>query len=234
MLKEFDKQGKLIGTNEYIIRHGDTIFQGKFLNYNNQGIKIAEGNFINNEINGKCIYYYNNGQLKSVHYRKSSEITLESKEYYYKGKEKRYILYDYGLFDDYGKPTFSILFNENGKIKNIQGKSIIEIYQLKLLNKDFFKIKENQYLKIGDTLVHKYLIANIPNAKRSFKIENISVDNSKVKRTLKHIEPCQWDVEEILTKKGKNTIRSIVKYEFKDMVEPKFLIDTVSFDIEVH
>ncbi|RVU89724.1 hypothetical protein EH230_13180 [Flavobacterium columnare] len=233
LLKEFDKQGKLIGTNEYILKNGDTIFQGKFINYNNQGIKIAEGNFTNGDIQGKCKYYYDNGKLKSIHYRKSSKITLESKEYYYNGKEKRYTLYDYGLFDDYGKPTFSILFKENGKIKNIQGKSIIEIYQLKLLNKDFFKIKENQYLKVGDTLIHKYLIANIPNAKRSIKIENISVDNSKVKRTLKHIEPCQWDVEEVLTKKGKNTIQSIVKYEFKDKVTPVF-IDTLSFDIEVH
>ncbi|AMO21128.1 toxin-antitoxin system YwqK family antitoxin [Flavobacterium columnare] len=226
ILKEYSPNGKLIGTNEYVLRNGDTIMHGQFVNYNENGIKISEGQFVNNEPNGLCTYYDENGIKEVVHYRKNSNITLESTFYNPKGFIEKYVVYD-----DLGKSSFIIGFDEKGVTK-YNGYFQIETYQYKFSHPEQFKIKEQQYLKVGDKLKYSYLIANIPNAKRSFKIENISVDNSKVKRTLKHIEPCQWDVEEILTKKGKNTIRSIVKYEFKDKVTPVF-IDTLSFDIEV-
>ena len=61
----------------------------------------------------------------------------------------------------------------------------------------------------------------------------MSIDNAKVKRITKKIEPRQIDVKEVLTKKGKNTIRSIVKYEFNDNLTP-IINDTISFDVEVH
>ncbi|QYS92429.1 hypothetical protein JJC04_08320 [Flavobacterium covae] len=107
------------------------------------------------------------------------------------------------MYDDFGKSFFIIYYNEKGNVTKYKGYPQLETYQYKFSHPEQFKIKEQQYLKVGDKLKYSYLIANIPNAKRSFKIENISVDNSKVKRTLKHIEPCQWDVEEILTKKAK-------------------------------
>jgi hypothetical protein len=228
VLKEYDSKTKITGTNEYVIRDGDTIFHGKFINYNVQGTKIAEGNFINGHIKGKCFFYYDNGKIETVEYRKIDEILKESFEYYPNGKIKRYI-----MFDPFGLEAFIARYDEKGNLKNHEGYSLMEIYQYPIAHKEQFKIKTNQYLRVGDKLKYCYIVANIPNAKRSFKIENLSVDNSKVKRTQKNIIPNQINIEEILTKKGKNTIRSIVRYEFNDKVTPVFT-DTLSFEVNVN
>jgi hypothetical protein len=228
VLKEYSSSGKLIGTNEYYLRKGDTILHGKFINYNKDGIKIAEGNFVNGHIKGKCLYYYDDGELESICHRKDSKITEEITEFYPNGKVKRYI-----MFDPFGLEAFIVRFDDQGIMKNYEGYSIMEIYQYPIAHKERFNIKEEQYLKVGDTLKHSYLVANIPNAKRSFTIENVGIDNAKVKRITKKNEPCQIDVKEVLTKKGKNTIRSIVKYEFNDKVTPVFT-DTLSFDVDVN
>ena len=81
--------------------------------------------------------------------------------------------------------------------------------------------------------MHQYIVANIPNAKRSFNIENISIDKAKVKRTITQKPPTTIEVKEILIKKGKNPIRAVVKYEFKDKIIPA-IKDTVSFNVEVN
>lgn len=227
-LKEYYPNGYLKGINEYTIKNGDTIMNGKFVNYNDKGIKISEGQFLDDDVFGKCFYYYDNGSLESISFRKNKEITKETIEYYLNSNIKRYI-----MFDPFGMETFIARYNEDGKIKNYEGYPVIEIYQYKFSHKEKFNLTEDQYLKVGDTLKYSYLIANMPNAKRSFTIENLSVDNAKVKRITKKVEPCQLDVKEVLTKKGKNTIRSIVKYEFNDNVTPVFR-DTLSFDINVN
>lgn len=226
-LKEYSPSGQLIGTNEYVIRNSDTILHGKFVNYNERGIKISEGQFVDNEPNGLCSYYYDNGKIKSVHFRKNSKINLESTFYNPKGFIEKYVVYDY-----FGNYFFTIYFDEKGAT-NYDGHFQIETYQYKYANKAKFNITKDQYLKVGDKLKYSYIVANIPNTKRSFKIENLSIDNSKVKRTQKNILPAQIDVEEVLTKKGKNTIRSIVRYEFNDKVTPVFT-DTLSFDVNVN
>ncbi|MCV9930259.1 hypothetical protein OIU83_21555 [Flavobacterium sp. LS1R49] len=226
-LKDYNIKTGATDVSEYIIRKGDTIFEGKFTRYNEKGIKIAEGQFIDNEPNGICSYYYDNGKIKSVHFRKNSKINLESTFYDTSGLINKYVVYDY-----LGNHFFIIYFDEKGATK-YDGYFQIETYQYKFSHKNQFNIKHEEHLEVGDVLKYSYIIANIPNTKRSFKIENLSVDNSIVKRTLKHIEPCQLDVEEILTKKGKNTIRSIVQYKFNDKVTPVFN-DTLSFDVNVH
>lgn len=225
--KEYSSTGKLIGTNEYVIRNGKTIMHGKFVNYNEKGIKISEGQFVDDEPNGKCIYYYNNGKIETVQFKKNSKITLESINYNQDG-----VIVKYVMCDDFGKSVFTIYFDEKGATK-YDGSFQIETYQYKLAHKNQFNAVNDQHLKVGDILKYSYLIANIPNAKRSFKIENLSVDNSKVNRTLKYIKPCQLDVEEKIVKKGINTIRSIVRYEFNDNVTPVFT-DTISFNIHVN
>lgn len=226
ILKEYNSIGQLIGTNEYFIRDGDTIMEGKFVNYNNEGIKISEGQFVNDDVFGNCFYYYDDGKLESIHYRENSKITLESTFYDSSGLLNKYVVYD-----DTGEPFFIIEFDEKGATQ-YNGHFHLEIYQYKFSHKEKFNLIKDQYLKVGDTLKYSYLIANIPNAKRSFTIENLSVDNAKVKRFIKKVEPCQLDVQEVLTKKGKNTIRSIVKYDFNDNITPVFR-DTLSFDIDV-
>lgn len=226
-LNEYSPAGKLVGTNEYVIRNGDTIMHGKFVNYNESGIKISEGQFIDNEPNGLCYYYNENGVKEVVHYRKNSQITLESTFYNEKGFIEKYVVYD-----DLGKSSFIITFDEKG-VREYNGYPVLETYQYKYANKEKFNITEDQYLKAGDTLKYSYIVANIPNTKRSFIIENIGIDNAKVKRIMKNIPPTQIDVKEVVTKKGKNTIRSIVKYEFSDNVTPIFT-DTLSFDVNVN
>ena len=136
------------------------------------------------------------------------------------------------MCDDLGKTAFVIYFDQKGVTK-YDGYFQIETYQYKYANKSKFINKEVQNLKVGDTLKYSYIVANIPNAKCGFTLENVSIDNAKVKRITKKIEPCQIDVKEVLTKKGKNTIRSIVKYEFNDNLTP-IINDTISFDVEVH
>lgn len=227
MLKEYNQQGRLLGTNEYVIRNGDTIMHGKFVNYNDKGIKISEGQFFEDEPHGECIYYTEDGKKEVVQYRKNSTITLESTFYNSKGYIEKYVVYD-----DIGHSSFIIKYDEKGVIR-YDGYPQIEVYQYKFTNKAKFNIKKEQNLKVGDTLKYSYIVANIPNTIRSFQIENLKVPGSEVVRILKNVPPAQIDVKEVLMKKGKNTIRSIVKYEFKDKITPVFT-DTISFDINVN
>ena len=224
---EYNSKGQLIGKNEYVIRNNDTILNGKFERYNGNGILISKGQFLEGHVHGKCRYYYENGKIEEVHFRKNKDVTLESAFYNPKGFIEKYIVYDY-----LGNYFFTIYFDEKG-VTNYEGHFQIETYQYKYSNKAKFNITEDQNLKVGDTLKYSYIVANIPNAKRSFTIENVGLDNSKVKRTTKKVEPCQIDVKEVLIKKGKNTIKSIVKYKFNDKVTP-VLTDTLSFDVEVN
>lgn len=227
ILKEYSPTGNLIGTNEYVVRDGNIIMHGKFINYNEKGIKISEGQFIDNEPKGLCYYYDDNGKIESVYFRKNSNINLECKYYNQEGLLTKNI-----MCDDFGNTAFLIFFDEKGVIK-YEGYFQIETYQYKYANKTKSNITEVQNLKVGDTLKYSYLVANIPNAKRSFKIENVGSNNEKIKRIIKKVEPCQIDVKEVLTKKGKNTIRSVVKYEFNDKVTPVFT-DTHYFEVNVY
>jgi hypothetical protein len=225
--KEYNSTGQLIGINQYFIRNNEAILGGKFERYNDKGILISKGRFLDGHIYGRCSYYYNNGKIEEIHFRKNKDITLESTFYNSKGFIEKYIAYDY-----FGNYFFTIYFDEKGPT-NYSGSFQIETYQYKYGNKAKFNITQDQNLKIGDTLKYSYIVANIPNAKRSFTIENVGIDNAKVKRITKKIEPCQIDVKEVLIKKGKNTIRSIVKYEFNDKITPVFT-DTLSFDVNVN
>ncbi|WP_243396853.1 toxin-antitoxin system YwqK family antitoxin [Flavobacterium pectinovorum] len=227
ILKKYDVKTKQTTTLEYIIKDKDTIFQGKFICYNEKGNKTYEGVFVNGHIKGKTIHYYDNGNIESIDYIKNSKVTEESTYNYPSGKVMKYLMYD-----DFGILDFLIRYDESTNVKSYEGLPLIEIYQYKIANKEQFKIKINQYLKVGDTLKHQYFIANIPNAKRNFKIENLDVDNKKVKRTFKKTSQTGIDVKEILTKKGINTIRAIVKYEFNDK-EKTVINDTISFKVMV-
>lgn len=228
VLKEFNDSGQLIGTNEYIIKDGDTIIHGKFVNYNENGIKISEGQFKNNEPYGLNKYYYQDGKLESLCYRENSKITKEITEYYPNGKVKRYI-----MFDPLGLEAFIVKYDEQGLTIDFEGYPVLEIYQYKIANMKQFNINKKQFLKVGDTLNYSYIIANIPNATRTFKINNIGINDSKIKRIFEKLPPNQIDVKEILVKKGKNTIRIIVDYQFKDEIVP-VITDTLFFDVKVH
>ena len=228
ILRDYYLNKKKASEYEYVIRDHDTILHGKFTRYNKEGNKIAEGSFVNGEPKGKCIYYFDNGIIESIFYRKNSKIKEEIIENHPSGKIKQYTLYDY-----LGLSAFIARFDQQGHIENYEGYPLMETYQYRIANKERFKIKNNQVLKVGDTLKHQYLLANIPNTKRSFKIENVGVDNTKVKRTFKKNSQVGIEVKEVLIKKGTNKIKAIVKYEFNN--EEKTVInDTISFEVKVN
>ena len=216
--KKYNNSGKLIGLYEYIIKNGNPIQQGKFTNFNDNGVKIAEGNFLNNEPNGICFYYYDNGKIESTQFKKTGKITEESTFYNYNGLIRKYIFYN-----TLGEAYFIIDFDEKG-VREYHGSTIKEIYQC--------NIKNDLNLKVGDVLKYSYVVANIPNSKRSVKIENIGVDSAKSKRTIKRLPSTRIDVKEILTKRGKNTIKAIVQYEFDDKITNS-INDTITFNINV-
>ncbi|OXG09580.1 hypothetical protein B0A64_02165 [Flavobacterium araucananum] len=228
VLHEYYPNRKKASEYEYVIKNGDTLLNGKFVRYNREGNKIAEGNFVNGEPNGKSIYYFDNGIIESIFYRKSSKILEEIIENHPSGKVMQYTLYDY-----FGLSAFISRFDKEGNIVNYEGYPVMETYQYRIVNKKRFKTKIEQYLKIGDTLKQQYIIANIPNAKRSLKIENLNVDNTKVKRTFKKTSQTGLEVKEVLIRKGINKIRAVVKYEFNDK-EKTVINDTISFKVEVH
>ncbi|MCV9930536.1 hypothetical protein OIU83_22945 [Flavobacterium sp. LS1R49] len=225
-LKEYSSTGKLIGTNEYVIKNGDTILHGKFINYDEKGIKIAEGQFVDGHIKGKCIYYYDNGKVETIQF-KNGKITEESIYYNQDG-----LIENYTMYDDFGKSSFIISYDEKG-VREYKGYPLLEVYQYMFTHKKQYNIKTEQVLKVGDTLKYQYLLANLPNTKRNFKVENMSADNEKVKRTIKHNPPTKVNVEEVLIKKGTNIIRAIVKYDFEDKISPAFN-DTISFEVNVN
>lgn len=226
VLEEYSSSGKLIGTNEYVIKYGDTILQGKFVQYNEKGIKIAEGQFLENEPNGKCSYYYDDGKIESISYRKNSKVDLECTYYNQNGSARKYV-----MCNDGGEPKFIIEFDEK-IVKRYTGYVTYPLKQFKLRNNEAIEITLKDTLNVGDVIKYEYLLANIPNAKRTFKIETEGVDNSKVKRTITKKAPTRVIVEEVLTKKGLNRIKAITQYTFEDKVTP-VKNDTVSFDVEV-
>jgi hypothetical protein len=213
--------------HEYIIRNGDTLLHGKFMVYNKIGCKVAEGNIINNVPKGKFIYYYGNGKIESIKYVIDKKRNAEYHWYYPNGKIKKY-----AFFSNYEEPIFLISYDEKGPIK-YEGPTLDRIYQGKINSKKQPNVKNDTHFKVGDTILHQYLIANIPQAKRSFKVVNIGIDNTQVKRKITSKPPTTIDVTEVLTTKGKNTIRAVVKYEFEDKVIPA-INDTLTFDVQVN
>lgn len=227
-IKTYNSETKVTNLLHYVIREGDTIIHGKSIYYNQKGDKINQNNWVNGKIKGESISYYENGNIESITYMKSSEIRIEAIWNYSNGNIERYIMYD-----DIGDPAFIMFFDEQGNVKNYDGLPLIETFQYKIAHKKQFKIKTNQYLKIGDTLKYKYLIANIPKAHRNFKIKLLDSGNKKIKRIITKIPPIEINVNEILTKKGVNTFRATVEYKFDDKYKT-VINDTISFDVEVH
>ena len=225
--KEYSPSGKLIGTNEYVSKDNNPVAHGKFVNYNEKGIKIAEGQFVNGEINGECKYYYGNGKIETVEYKKNSKITLESTYYNQNGLIRKYV-----MCNDIGEPKFIIEFDEKG-VRQYDGYATYPVEQYKIVKNKEYKIETGYVLKRGDVIKYYYLLANIPNTKRTFKIETEGIDNSKAKRTIIKKAPTRIIIEEVLTKKGLNRIKAITQYIFNDKATP-VKNDTVSFDVNVY
>ncbi|NHM06554.1 hypothetical protein G4D82_04920 [Flavobacterium sp. CYK-4] len=227
-IKRYDRSSNETYVMQYIIKDNDTIVHGTSVSYDKKGNKIVEGQFVNNKPFGKWVYYFNNGNIKAIHYRLNKKSNAESIWNYSNGKIERYVLYD-----EFEKPVFIIRYDEAGNVKSYEGLPLIEIYQFKIARKEKFKINIDQYLKVGDTLKYQYLLANLPNSKRNFKIERIGCSNLYIKRILTNNPPSIITVKEVVNKKGINTIRAVVQYKFSD-IEKTVINDTISFDIEVH
>lgn len=227
ILKTYFPKDKEILLSEYIIKNRDTILDGKYTLSNYNGAKIKTGIYKNGKSVGPITFFFDNGNIESIDYKNNNKST-QTIFNYKNGKIERYVFYD-----DFDMSGFIIRFDEQNNVKSYEGYPILEIYQYKIANPEEFKTKIEQHLKVGDTLKQQYLIANIPNAKRSIKIENLDIDNSKAKRTFKKTSQTGIEVKEILIKKGINTIRAVVKYEFNDK-EKTVINDTVSFKVDVN
>ena len=227
VLKTYFPKDKEIVFSEYLIKNEDTLLDGKYIVRKYNGEKIKSGAYKNGKSIGPIIFYFDNGNIESIDKRNNNK-SIETIFNYRNGKIERYTSYD-----DFGKSAFIVRFDEQSNVKSYEGYPLMETYQYKIAHKERFKIKINQVLKVGDTLRHNYLVANIPNAKRSLKIENLDIDNAKIKRIITEIPPTAIDVKEVLTKKGINNIRAIVKYKFNDK-EKTVINDTVSFEVNVN
>ncbi|OWP74086.1 toxin-antitoxin system YwqK family antitoxin [Flavobacterium oreochromis] len=232
VLKEFYANGKLKGINEYKIKNCDTVFDGKFINYNNKGNVTSEGQFLNNEPFGYCTYYYENGIKESKHYRKNSNITLESFFYSKRGLLSRYV-----VSDTNDVPFYVIQYDKIGVTRS-SGLLQVELFQHELdkhlYNKEKFvkyTQKKNEH-KVGGKINCRFIYPNIPNSKKSYSIEIENSINKYKLKNIKYSKPFFYDLEEKFCVKGRNTIQSIVRYKFNDNVTPMF-IDTLKFDIYV-
>lgn len=227
-LKSYYSDTKVTDISEYVIRNDDTVFHGKFAQYNEKGDKIAEGNFVNGEPNGKSIYYFDNGNIKSIHYRLNSKIDIEGIWNYPNGNIERYIMYD-----EFGNPVFIIRYDEHENVKKYDGYALVEVYQYKFAHPEKFKIKTNQVLRVGDTLKHKYLLANIPKATRSLKIKLIDADYLGHRSKITNNPPVEINARNVLTTKGVNAIKAVVEYKFND-INKTVVKDSVYFEVIVN
>lgn len=226
VLKAYSSDTKNTVFTEYEIRDSDTILHGSFKRFNEKNIKIAEGKFVNNDIFGKCSYYYDDGKIEVIHYRKNSDVTLESNFYDKLGFVKSYVMHNAK-----GEPLFYVDFNRNKIIKH-EGIPISEEGQFVQRKGKIIEITDNEILKIGDTIQYKYIVANIPLSKKSIKFKTDNFDNSKINRKISKKMPTEIIVNEILVKKGLNRINASVKYEFEDK-SINYFNYTISFDLNV-
>ena len=219
VLKDYFSNGKIESEYQYIIKNGDTILDGKYVSYYENGAKKTEGQYVNNHLKGKFITYFENGNIKISDYVLNSKVNLESIWNYSNGRIERYV-----LMDDYGSANFIVKFDKEGIVKSSQGMPIFEFYH--------FKEKNKKELKIGDVLAYKYMVANIPNAKRKFTINLENFDNKQIVRKIVTKEPTIIEVEETVVKKGHNIIRAKVEIEFNDKFKT-IIKDSISFDFFV-
>lgn len=202
------------GIYEIKIKNTDTILDGNFHIYTNNNILKRSGTFVNNEFYGLYKNYFNNGNVESIMYRNNGKDIGEATWYNEDGK-----LNDYKFYDKYGNLNFYIMYDTNGKISKAKGKVLFEIYQSLLINKEF---------NIGDTIKYQLTYPNIPKTSISLNIELLDFDNSKIERQITKIEPVVVQYKDIAVKKGLNTIRASIKYNFLD--EKNITIsDTISF-----
>jgi hypothetical protein len=207
---------------QYYLNNGDTIIDGPYSVYDKKNILKKTGTYINNEIYGITKFYYNNGNVESIHFIENSKDIGEISWYYSNGNIEKYSFYD-----DLGNLNFFANYNKKGEIEKWEGRILLEVYQYKLKEQNI----ENTY-KLGEKIRYQFMFPNIPNTERKFRFELLDFDNSKIRRRTKKIEPVTLDVEEITVKKGKNTIRAYIEYKFKDERQI-ILSDTISLDFYV-
>ncbi len=212
-----DNSGYVIA--EYLLDNGDTIIDGKCTFYDNQNRIRKTGTYVDNEIYGTTKFYFENGNVESIHFVKNDKDIGEITWNYPNGKIRKYAFYD-----DFERPIFIAKYDKDGVLDDCEGLILFEIYQFKIRAQ-----KKPKRYKIGDTVKYQFMFPNIPNTERKFHFELLDYDNSKIKRTVTKIEPVTLDVEEQAVKKGKNTIRAYIQYKFKDKRET-VLSDTISFD----
>ena len=120
-----DNSGHVIA--EYLLDNGDTIIDGKYSFYDNQNRLRKTGTFVDNEIYGTTKFYYENGNVESIHFIKDNKDIGEVTWNYPDGKIRKYSFYDV-----LGNLNFIANYDKEGTMETCKGLIIFEIYQFML------------------------------------------------------------------------------------------------------
>lgn len=219
VIYEYFPESKRNVSYEYIIENGDTILNGKSISTNQEGKVVAVGNYNNGKLEGTFVSYYDNGKVKSKKYIKEGKETAQSIFYNIKGKIEKYVLYNRK-----NEVAFIVDYDKKGDYLNHQG----------YIFADWFYSNENpSNIIVGDTVKYGFIIPSIPNVKKIFTVELLDyVDNDKIVREIKDLEPVGLIIKEKAIKDGKNTYKAKLKLEFNDL-KRTIIVDSLELTFEI-
>lgn len=144
------KNGNIQSEGYYV---NDSIKEGLFKGYYQNGKLKYEANYHNNKPNGLTTQYFESGKKRSIATYKNGKRSGSGEGYYENGKIKWY-----QLSNRKGKARFEIDFLEDGKIKSVKGNPVVDT----TFNQKNFRV--------GDTLKISFTVAIPSNSKVQFHI----------------------------------------------------------------
>ncbi|WP_347067849.1 hypothetical protein [Flavobacterium sp. WV_118_3] len=219
IIRKFSFNDGILSEYEYVIKDGDTILHGKVNLFDINGNEIGNGIYKNGKLNGEYITYFKNGKFREIRHYENDTIVGDRIYNFENGKIRKYIYHD-----KKGEVAFIVRFDEKGNVQSYEGHPLVDI--------EYFGVKDLNSLKIGDTLKYGYILANIPTAKSSLRIKLLDFDNSITLRRIDSKRRNTIKVQELVVKKGKNSIRAILKNEFNDSLKTS-IVDSLRFDFLV-
>jgi len=217
--KKFPEENKIVQYS-YILRGIDTVIQGKFIVYNKNKQKLAIGNYYNDKLSGKYTNYFSNGNISQIKYYDKDIIVGDRIFNYADGEVRKYVFHDYK-----SDPVFIVRFDKNGNVKSYEGKPLLDLKYLGKIDLDS--------LKTGDKLKYAFVLADVPTAKKTLNIQLLGYDNSKINRVIGARNKSEIEVEERIVKKGKNSVKAILKFTFNDSLRTT-ITDSIKFDYFVN
>lgn len=219
IIRKYLPSENIFTESTFILNEKDTILDGEVILYDLDSNKIGSGNYVKGKLQGIFTFYFLNKNIKEIRYYDDGIIVGDRIYNFENGKIRKYIFHD-----DKGEVAFIVRFTEKGNLESYEGHSLVNI--------EYSGKKELGDLKIGDTLSYDYLLAEVPLAKNYLTIKLLDFDNSKIYRNQNERSNFRIKMKEVIAKKGKNSIRAVLKHEFNDSLKNKIL-DSIRFDFTV-